>query len=129
MTILMPARDRSGTISPVAVAHVDPPDVRNVGAIKRFGLNVDLPGAAEQVEVADVDATERRLQGGKDVVDGDAERLCLAPVDVEIQGRIGRGEASRIRGRAAGRALAAPISAPVMLGIAAGLWPSRACSW
>src|SRR4029453_8528284 len=71
------------------VANVDPPDVRNIGAVERFALNVDLPGAAEQVEVVDEDAAECRLQGGKDVVDGDAERLCLAAVDVEIQGRIG----------------------------------------
>jgi len=57
---------------------MDPPNVRNVGTIERFALNVDLPGAAEQVEVVDVDATKRRLQGGKDVVDGDTQRLCLA---------------------------------------------------
>ena len=31
-------------------------------AVGRFALEVDLPGAAEQVEVVDIKAAERRLQ-------------------------------------------------------------------
>jgi hypothetical protein len=48
-----------------AVAHVDLPDVGNVAAVGCLALYVDLPGAAIQVEVVDVDAAERRLQRGK----------------------------------------------------------------
>ena len=75
-----------------AVAHIDVPDVGNVAAVGRLALNVDLPGAAVEIEVVDVDAAERRLQRGEDVADVEAERLRLGAVDVEIDRRIGRGE-------------------------------------
>ncbi len=75
-----------------AVAHVDLPDVGNVGAVVGLALHVDLPGAAKQVEVVDVDAAQRRLQRGEDIADVEAERLRLGAIDVEIDRRIGRGE-------------------------------------
>ena len=50
----------------------------------RIGLNVDLPGAAEDVEVVDVVAAERRLQRVENVADLDAEHLRLVAIDIEI---------------------------------------------
>ena len=54
------AIERSGTISPRLVAHIDLVDRRQIAAIDRVGLHVDLPGAAEQIEVVDVIAAQRR---------------------------------------------------------------------
>jgi hypothetical protein len=47
-----------------AVAHIDLPDVRNVATIGGLALNVDLPGAAIEIEVVDVDAAESGLRMG-----------------------------------------------------------------
>ena len=55
-----------------------------VVAERRLGLDIDLPGAAEHVEVVDVVAAERRLQGIEDVGDLDAQHLRLVAVDIEI---------------------------------------------
>src|SRR5258708_11326016 len=74
------------------VAVKEPPDVRNVGAIRGLALNVDLPGAAVEVEVVDIDAAQGGLQRGEYVADIEAERLRLGAVDVEIDRRIGRRE-------------------------------------
>ena len=57
------------------VAHVDAEDIIDTAAIDRFALHVDLPGAAEQVEIVDVGAAEHRLQRIEDGGNVDAERL------------------------------------------------------
>ena len=64
--------------------------------------DVHLPGAAEQVEVVDVEAAQRRLQRGEDVGDAQPERLRLVAVDVEEQRRVGRGEGREHARSAAG---------------------------
>ena len=53
----------------------------------RLGLDVHLPGAAEQVEVVHVEAAQRGLQRGEDVADRHAQRLRLVAVDVEEEPR------------------------------------------
>ena len=55
-------------------------------------LDVDLPGPAEQVEVVHVDAAQRGLQRGEDIVDIEPDRLRLVAVDVEIDARRRRRE-------------------------------------
>ena len=47
-------------------------------AKRRLGLDVDLPGAAESVEVIDVVAAERRLQGIEDISAGADWNLALS---------------------------------------------------
>ena len=55
-----------------------------------LGLDVDLPGAAEQIEVVDVEAAENGLERVEHVADADAQGLHLVAVDVEIElGRVG----------------------------------------
>ena len=56
----------------------------DVVAKRRLGLDVDLPRAAKHVEVVDVVAAERRLQGIEDVGDLDPEHLRLVAIDIEI---------------------------------------------
>ena len=54
------------------------------------GLDVDLPGAAEAIEVVDVVGAERRFQRGAQIVDRHAAILGLGPVDDQFQpGRVG----------------------------------------
>ena len=64
----------------------------------RLGLDIDLPGAAEQVEVVDVEAAERRLQRVEDVADLDAQHLRLVAVDVETDLRRVGGEGAEDAG-------------------------------
>ena len=53
-------------------------------------LDVDLPGAAEPVEVVDVQRAQVDLQGVEQLGDRDAGQLGLVAVDVQVQpGRIG----------------------------------------
>src|SRR4029077_1750312 len=55
-----------------------------------IGLDVDLPGAAELVELIDVISSHVDLEGGKDILDRHLERLDLGSVDVhEELGRVG----------------------------------------
>ena len=68
----------------LGVAHIDPVDVVHFFAKRGLGLDIDLPCAAEHVEVVDVVAAERRLQGIEDIGDLDAEHLRLVAVDIEI---------------------------------------------
>src|SRR3546814_1645208 len=85
----------------LVVLHVDPIDVVDLRAVVGLGLDVDLPGPAEEIEVVHVIAAERGLQRGKDVIDRHAERLGLLAVDVEIElrriGGEGREHASQRR--------------------------------
>ena len=54
-----------------------------------IGLDVDLPGAAELVEVVDVERAQVDLQRVEDVADLHAHRHALGAVDVEVQpGRV-----------------------------------------
>ena len=74
----------------LVVAHFQLLDVLDRAAKAVQGLHVDLPGAAEAVEVVDVVGAEGGLQGGAQVVDGDAAILGLGAVDDQLQpGRIG----------------------------------------
>jgi hypothetical protein len=75
-----------------AVADVDLPEILDAGAVVLLALDIDLPNAAEQVEVVDVDAAERRLQCGEHVGHRQPQRLRLLAVDIEEQGRVGGGE-------------------------------------
>src|SRR5205085_4362946 len=59
---------RSGT-----AAHVDAIDVLYCIAEWRLGLDIHLPGAAEKVEVVDIEPDECRLQRVEDVIDLDAQ--------------------------------------------------------
>src|SRR4029077_15225501 len=54
-------------------ADIDAVDVVDGAAKARLGLDVDLPGPAEQVEVVDIDAAQGRLQRGEDVAHLDAQ--------------------------------------------------------
>ena len=45
-------------------------------AVGRLALDVDLPGAAEQVEVVDVGAAEHRLQRVEDVARPSMPSVC-----------------------------------------------------
>ena len=65
------------------VAHIDAIDVVDRVAEAVLRLDVDLPGAAEQVEVVDVEAAEGGLQGVEHVAHLDAQHLRLVAVDVE----------------------------------------------
>ncbi len=76
----------------LGVPHVHLEDVVDLAAEVLVGLDVDLPGAAEQVEVVDVEAAERALQRGEHVVDVDAQRLRLVAVEIEVELRRVGGE-------------------------------------
>ena len=72
------------------VADMDAVDVVDLGPVGGLGLDVDLPGAAEQIEVVDVEAAENGLERVEHVADADAQGLHLVAVDVEIElGRVG----------------------------------------
>src|SRR5262249_46311736 len=66
------------------VAHVDLVDVVDVVAKRRLGLHVDLPSAAEHIEVVNVKAPQRRLQCIEYVGDLHPQHLRLVAVDIEI---------------------------------------------
>src|SRR5207302_8491614 len=60
------------------------------------GLDNDLPGPAEVVEVVDVVRAQVDLQRVEDVADRDSQGHALGPVDVEVQpGRAGAGAAEQ----------------------------------
>ena len=70
--------------SALGVADVNLVDVVDIVAKRRLGLHVDLPGAAEHVEVVHVKAPQRRLKGVEYVGDLHSEHLRLVAVDVEV---------------------------------------------
>src|SRR5262249_47464929 len=74
------------------IAHVNAIDILDPVAETRVGLDVHLPGAAEQIEVVDVEAAERRLQRVENVYDLDPQHLRLVAIDVEIDLRRVGGE-------------------------------------
>ena len=69
----------------LVVADLQAPHVLGLHAEGRVGLGVHLPGAAELVEIVHVQSAQIDLQGVEDVVHGDAHRLALGAVDVDIQ--------------------------------------------
>ena len=81
-----------------AAAHIDTIDVLDRIAELRLGLDIDLPGAAEQVEIVDVKSAKRRLQRVEDVADLDPEHLRLVAVDVEADLRRVGGEGAEDAG-------------------------------
>ena len=82
------------------VTDVDIVDVLCAVAKRRVGLDVDLPGAAENIEVVDVETAERRLKCVENIADLDAEHLRLVAIDVEIDlwrvGSIGAEHAGKL---------------------------------
>ena len=68
----------SGTISPLVVADLELLEVLDLLAEVCVGLHVDLPGAAEAVEVVDVERAEVDLQRVEHLVHRHAHRLGLA---------------------------------------------------
>ena len=75
-----PDRDHAA----LRIADINLIDVVDIVPKRRFRLHVDLPRAAEHVEVVDVEAPQRRLQGVEDVADLDAEHLRLVAIDIEV---------------------------------------------
>src|SRR5919204_2283657 len=56
-------------------AYPYPKDVSDPLAVRRIGLDLDLPGAAKAVEVVDVGTAHRGLQCAEDVADRDTQSL------------------------------------------------------
>ena len=67
-------------------------DVFRIGADSPFGLGAHLEGAAEAVEVVDVDRAEVHLQGIEDVAQRYVQLVRLDAVDVGIELRRGGAE-------------------------------------
>jgi hypothetical protein len=88
-----------------AGAHIELLENVGTGAGARVGLDVDLPGAAELVELIDVIPAHVHLESRKDILDRHLQRLDLGAVDVhEELGRVRpiQGEDSRIIGLGVG---------------------------
>ena len=73
----------SGTISPLRVAHVELADVIEVVAILAFGLDIDLPLAAEAIEVVDEQPAHEGLDGAIDVVQRHALLQHFVAIDID----------------------------------------------
>ena len=83
---------------------------RHLVAEARVGLDVDLPGPAELVEVVDVVRAQVDLQRVEDVADRHAQGHALGAVDVEVQpGRVGPGAVEQALQARACRCRAATI--------------------
>ena len=77
---------------PLVVAHLELQDLVDLVAEALIGLDVDLPGAAELVEVVHVVRAEIDLQRVEDVADRHAQGHALGAVDVQVEpGRVGAG--------------------------------------
>ncbi len=74
---------------PLVVAHLELANSLDLVAEARIGLEIDLPGPAELVEVVDVVRSEVDLQRIEDLVQRHAQGQALGTVDVEVQpGRV-----------------------------------------
>ena len=80
----------SGTVSPDELRTRKLQHVLRLQPERRVGLRLHPEGAAEQIEVVDIDRAEIDLQRVEHVGDVDAEQLRLGAVDIEIKLR-GRG--------------------------------------
>ena len=118
----------SGTRSPAAVRRRTRKMSSMRLAVLRLGLDLHLPGAAEQVEVVGVGAAHRGLQGDEDVADRDAERLGALAVELEVDLRRG-GAVGREDAGSAGSCCAAAISPRATAARSAGEAPVRLCTW
>src|ERR1700704_1973002 len=77
---------------------MNPIDIIDPVAVLCLALDIDLPEAAEGIELVNVVAAERRLQGAEYLADLNAECLCLVAIDTEIDLRIvGRVGAEDVR--------------------------------
>ena len=80
------AKDRTqGHHLAARVAHLEQLDLFGIAAEGAAGLADHLPGAAEAVEVVDVEGAEIDLQGVEDLVRIDAHGLALVAVEVHKQ--------------------------------------------
>ena len=99
-----------------------------IAAVLGLSLQINLPGAAKQIEIVDEVTPERRLQSSEDIADAEPQRLRLLAIDVEIDrrraGAIGREYAGR-----RGSWLAAATRPWTTLAMATGSAPSRFSSW
>src|SRR4029077_8116619 len=77
---------------PVAITDTKEADVISPGAEFALGFNVDLPHAAEPVEVIDKEATHKRLQRLVDQTDVYTLVQYLVAVDIRINLRRARDE-------------------------------------
>src|SRR5205814_896406 len=75
---------------PLVVLHLELPDVPHPVAVAGVGLDVDLPGSAELVEVVDVEAAQVILERIEHIADLHAQRHALAAINLQVQpGRVG----------------------------------------
>ena len=74
---------------PILAAHIDAINVVEAAPVLRLRLHLDLPGAAEQIDVVDIVAAERGLQRLEDIVERHPQYLRLVAIDIEIDRRIG----------------------------------------
>ena len=90
-----------GTIVPLGVADPQPADILDLVAVFGLGLRDDLPGAAEEVEVVDVQRAQVDLERLEDVLELDPLEHQGRPVDVKVDlGDVGpedRGAADQLR--------------------------------
>ena len=66
------------------IPHVNAFDIVDALAKRGLGLQIDLPGAAKNIEVIDVVTAECGLQCIEDIADLDAEHLRLVAIDIEV---------------------------------------------
>src|ERR1700722_9541417 len=81
------ASDCSGTIWFVLL-----PDRRKIAPILVLPLEIDLPGAAIEVEVVDKDTAQCRIERVENIGNADTQCLRLVAVDIEEYRWVGRGE-------------------------------------
>ena len=112
----------------LGVAHVDALDIVLALAKRRVGLDIDLPGAAEHIEVVDVETAQRRLQRVEDIADLDAEHLGLVAIDIEIDLRRVGGIGAEHAGELGLAGWPRPASRACTAATSVGGWPCRASS-
>ena len=111
----------------LGVADIDRVDVVDAVAKLRIGLDIDLPGAAENVEVVDVVTAERRLQRVENVADLDAEHLRFVAIDIEIDLRRVGGVSAEHAGKL-GLLIGRHVSPRSTAATSVGDWPCSASS-
>src|SRR5690242_6518584 len=68
----------------ILIADLQLADLRRTEAEARVALQIDLPRAAELVEVVRVVAAEIQLEREEDFVEGDSHRFAADAVDVDV---------------------------------------------
>src|SRR5262249_4861502 len=64
--------------------HAHPEDVLYRFAVRSVGLHLDLPSAAEAIEVVDVGSAHRGLQCAEDVPDRDSQGFGAFAIEIQI---------------------------------------------